>query len=61
MTDPIFLAVLQNAGFWPISDMKSLDKDTTAPILVPIRHANPLFGSMERSIDDLDHVVWLMG
>ena len=60
MTDQIFFAILQNADIWPTSDAKSVPKDTTAPIHVHVRHANRLFGSTERMIDGLDHVVWLM-
>ena len=60
MANQIFLAVLQNAQFWPTSEAKSGPKDTTASIVVHVRHANPLFGYIERMIDGLDHVVWLL-
>ena len=59
MANQIFLAVLQtNAEFWPTSEAKSVLKDTMAPIHMSVRHANPLFGSIERRIDGLDDVVW---
>ena len=61
MAEAIFFALLQNAEFWPTSEPKSVPKVTTAPIHVHVRHANPLFGSIERIIDGLDDVVWLMG
>ena len=53
-------AVLQDAEFWPTFQAKSVHVDTTAPILVPVRHANPLIGSTEGIIDGLDHVVRLI-
>ena len=61
MTHQNFLAVLQNAQFWPHSEAKSVAKDTATPIHVPVRHANPLFGSIERKVDGLAHAIWLMG
>ena len=51
MANQIFFAVLQNAEILPTSEAKSVPKDTAAPILVAVRHANPLFGSMVRLID----------
>ena len=62
MTDQIFLALLPNAEIWPTSEAnKSVPKDTAAPILVHVRHANPLFGFTERKIDGWACVVWPMG
>ena len=43
--DQIFFAVLQDAEFWLSFQAKSVHVDITAPILVPVRHANPLIGS----------------
>ena len=62
MADPIFFAVLQDsdAGFWPTSEPKSVPKVPTAPINKLVRHANPLFRLIERMIDGLDDVVWLL-
>ena len=59
MADEVFFAALQDAEFWPISEAKSVSKDPTAPINVHVKHANPLFGSIERRIDGLDDVIWL--
>ena len=50
-TDQIFFAVLQDADFLPTSEAKSVPKNMAAPILVAVRHANPLFGSIGRMID----------
>ena len=61
MADPIFFALLQTAEIWPTSEAKSGPKNTAAPIHVPVRHANPLFGSIESKMDGLDDVIWLMG
>ena len=61
MANQIFLAGLQDAEFLPISEAKSVSKDTATPIHVAVRHANPLFGSIERKIDGWACVVWLMG
>ena len=61
MADQIFFAVLQNPEFWPTtSEAKSGPKNTTAPIHMPVRDANELFGSIERKIDGLEYVDWLM-
>ena len=61
MANQIFFAVLQNAEILPTSEAVSVPKDTAASILVAARHANPLFGSLERMIDGWACVVWLMG
>ena len=60
MADPIFFAVLQNAGFWATSEPKSVPKDTTAPTNDLVRHANPLFTLIMKMIDGLDDVVWIL-
>ena len=60
MSDQIFSAVLKNPEFWPISEAKSVPKDTTAPIHVPVRDANELFESIEWKSDGLECVDWLM-
>ena len=59
MADQIFFDVVQNPEFWPTSEAKSGPKDTTAPIHMPVRDANELFGSIERKIDGLEYVDWL--
>ena len=61
MTDQNVFAVLSDAEFefWPTSEAKPVPMDTTAPNHAHVRHANPLFGLIERMIDGLDDVIWL--
>ena len=60
MADQIFSAILKNPEFRPTSEAKSGPKDTIAPILVSVRDGNELFVSIERKIDGLECVDWLM-